>query len=243
MKWIPLQRLQATKSADRVEYLDRAELRCGLSPCPRFDAVVQWVSGHLGRADHERRVAQIGARLFELTRPLHRLDETDLRLLRLGSLVHDVGRSVDKKTHPVQGAHLVLADRSLPVSAAERRVLAYLTLYHKGWVPDEGCDDVLSRGDDAGRWRRVLALLRAADALDSRSLESPRLAFSLTGLSGRVASALRRPTLSITCYLSDDSAKARRIYQRRKKFRLLDEMLGCHTQVAVAHAEALSRVA
>jgi exopolyphosphatase/pppGpp-phosphohydrolase len=228
MKWIGLQAGKPTR---------RLVIAPQVPPCPTQDAVVRWVSGHLGRVDHERRVAQIATQLFDLTRPLHDLEESDLRMLRFGALIHDVGRSVDKKTHPAQGARLVLADRSLPFSTVERRVLAYLTLYHKGSVPEAGRDEVLSQGDEPGRWRLVLGLLRAADALDSRSLESPRLVFNLSG------GSLSRPTLSITCYLSEDSAKARRTYRRRKKFRLLDELLGCRTRVGVASAEALARVA
>lgn len=234
MKLIRLHTSKPAHSADRGH---RGGAGPAWPPCPRHDAVVRWVSGHLGRVEHERRVAQIATQLFDLTRPLHPLNETDLRMLRLGALVHDVGRSVDKKTHPAQGARLVLADRSLPLSAAERRVLAYLTLYHKGYVPEAGCDEILSRGDGAERWRLVLGLLRAADALDSRSLESPRLVFSLAG------GVLGRPTLSITCYLTHDSAKARRTYRRRKKLRLLEELLGCRTRVAVASAAVLARVA
>ncbi len=158
-------------------------------------------------------------------------------MLRLAALVHDVGRSVHNKTHPVQGARLVMSESSLPLTSSERRVLAYLTLYHKGPVPDAGRDAILSRSDDANRLRQVLSLLRAADALDSRSLESPRLVFALVGR------ATRLPTLNVTCYLETDCAKARRVYQRRKKFRLLEELLGCQVQIEVAQAAALGMVA
>ena len=80
--------------------------------------------------------------------------------------------------------------------------------------------------------RVTLALLRAADALDSRSLESPRLVF-----------ALRGRTLRIGCYLDTDSAKARRVYRRRKKFRLLEELLDCRVELDVRCGETLSMVA
>ena len=55
--------------------------------------------------------------------------------------------------------------------------------------------------------------------------------------------AASRPTLRITCYLQGDSARARKIYQRRKKFRLLEDVLGCRVEVEIVQAQALRMVA
>lgn len=202
-------------------------------------AVQRWVRRRLGRVDHELRVAEIAATVFDLTAPLHGLERgADARLLRLASMVHDVGRSVDDAEHPAVGAAMLLKDESLPLSAAERRALAYLTLYHRGAVPAAGDDDVLHREDDHARLLKLLALLRCADGLDSRSLESPRLVFALLGGAGE-----QSPRLRVTCYLQSDTDKLRRVYQRRKKFRLLEQTLGCRVEVEVALAQALRLVA
>ncbi len=99
-------------------------------------------------------------------------------------------------------------------------------------MPDAGHDDVLVRGDDAERMRVILALLRAADALDGRVVQSPQLVFALIG-----------QTLKVTCYLNEECPKARRVYGRRKKFRLLEEVLGIVVDINVTHAEALELVA
>jgi hypothetical protein len=96
---------------------------------------------------------------------------------------------------------------------------------------------VLAGGDDAERMLHVLALLRAADALDSRSLQSPRLVFALVGL------GKPDPELRVTCYLDTDCQKARKVYQRRKKFRLLEERFACRVELDVAQAEAIQMVA
>jgi len=205
----------------------------------QFAAVEKWVRGHLGRTDHELRVAEICATVFDLTAPLHALEaKQHLRLLRLAALVHDVGRSVDQPEHPAHGAAMLLSDESLPLTAAERRALAYLTLYHRGAVPDAGDDDVLHPEDDHAGLLKLLGLLRCADGLDSRSLESPRLVFAL--LAG---SRPRRATVRVTCYLQSESDKVRRVYQRPKKFRLLEQTLGCRVEVEVASAQALRMVA
>jgi putative nucleotidyltransferase with HDIG domain len=208
--------------------------------CPKFHAVQRWVARRLGTVRHERQVAAIASNLFDLTRPLHKLSLADRRLLRLAALVHDVGRCVSKEEHPKEGARMLVADATLPLTPAERRALAYLTLYHRGSVPDVGRDAVLHRTDEHERLLYVLALLRTADALDSRSLEdSARLVFAL--VAPRVRTEPRQ--LRATCYLTSDSAKARKVYRRRKKFRLMEELLDVRVEVEIDHAEGLRLVA
>lgn len=206
-------------------------------------SVERWVRRRLGRVDHERRVAEVSGTVFDLTAPLHGLDRTaDARLLRLGSLVHDVGRSIDAAEHPALGAAMLLKDTALPLSATERRGLAYLTLYHRGAVPDAGDDDVLHPEDDPARMLKLLALLRCADGLDSRSQESPRLVFALLA-GARIAPGNRTPLLRVTCYLQSNTEKVCRAYQKRKKFRLLEETLACRVEVELARAQGLRMVA
>ena len=216
--------------------------------CPKFYAVQRWVARHLGGVRHEQQVAAIAANLFDLTHPLHGLSLADRRLLRLAAMVHDVGRCVSKEEHPTEGAWMLLADTSLPLLQIERRALAYLTCYHRGGVPLPGHDAVLHAADDHDRLLRVLALLRAADALDSRSLVPGRLVFALVGADPEARprgndGASRRTLLRATCYTETDCPKARRVYRRRKKFRLLEELLGVRMEVDIARADALRLVA
>jgi exopolyphosphatase/guanosine-5'-triphosphate,3'-diphosphate pyrophosphatase len=192
----------------------------------------RWANRHLGTLEHERRVADIADTLFTLTRPRHDLVIQHRRLLALAAVVHDVGRCDGEDGHEIAGAKMILRDESLPLSGSERRALAYLTRYHRGEVPEAGRDRILSDDDDHDTLRLTLGLLRAADALDSRSLESPRLVFTMR--SGR---------LRIACYLDDDCAKARKVYSRRKKFKLLEELLDLRVEIDVRFAEALSMVA
>jgi exopolyphosphatase/guanosine-5'-triphosphate,3'-diphosphate pyrophosphatase len=191
-----------------------------------------WVSNKLGTVRHERRVASIARSLFELTLPLHDLNRSDLRLLKLAAYVHDVGRCIDDDEHPRLGARMVRRDQSLPLKKRQRRALAYLTLRHRGRVPEMENDSALRRVKDPSRLLLLLAFLRAADALDNRGQASPILSFSRRG-----------SRIRIVCRLREDTAKARRIFSRRKKFRLLEEMLDCRIEVIVMAARRLSAVA
>lgn len=198
----------------------------------KLHALSRWADRHLRGVDHERRVANNATRLFELTSSFHGLNTEDLRLLQMAAMVHDVGRSVDDEEHPEHGARMVRQEPHLPLTGGERRWLAYLTRYHRGRVPESRRDEVLRRKDDHHRLRLLLALLRAADALDSRSTETPRLRFQLDG---------RR--VRITCYLEHDTPKARRVYTRRKKFRLLEQLLNCRVEVTLRGPKTVQLVA
>jgi exopolyphosphatase/guanosine-5'-triphosphate,3'-diphosphate pyrophosphatase len=188
----------------------------------KHHAMRRWVHRQLGAIDHEDRVADIAGRLARLTMARHRLLPADLALLGLAAIVHDVGRSVDDETHPRQGARMVLHEPRLPISDQERRWLAYLTRYHRGSVPALGRDGILRRSDPKERLYLLLGFLRAADALDSRAVESPRLDFNLQGRK-----------LRVFCHLEEASNKVSRVYTRRKKFRLLEELLDLRVDVRI----------
>jgi exopolyphosphatase / guanosine-5'-triphosphate,3'-diphosphate pyrophosphatase len=190
----------------------------------------EWVLSHLGSVRHERRVATLASTLAQVTAPLHDLTPADVRLLKLAAMVHDVGRYLSDKHHPAVGASMVWRDETLPLSRRQRRTLAYLTLRHRGAVPEISDDKVLRPRDDAKSLRVLLGLLRAADCLDSRSMPSPRITM-----------ARRGRKVHIYCQLREDTAKARRIFSRRKKFRLLEEMLDCRVEVHISAANTRMR--
>jgi exopolyphosphatase/pppGpp-phosphohydrolase len=194
----------------------------------------RWVHSRLGASEHERRVGAIAATLVRLTSAMHSLSTPDIRLLKMAAMVHDVGRSVSKKNHPAIGARMLRRGKHLPLKSRQRRALAYLTLYHRGQVPDwnEAKKEILRPGDDAARLRLILAFLRAADSLDSRSQPRPSLTFQVRG---------RR--IRIICRLAEDTAKARKIFSRRKKFRLLEELLDCRVEVTLQSSRRLRLVA
>jgi exopolyphosphatase/pppGpp-phosphohydrolase len=199
----------------------------GHQPAERsFPSLEAWVGRKSGPIDHEIRVAEIADALFNLTRDLHGLGAQDLLTLKSAALVHDVGRAIDPKNHAEVGANLVLEDSALSLRALQRRWLAYLTLYHRGPVPALGEDRILIAEDDGPRLLKLLALLRAADTLDSRSMEPPRLVLRRRG---------RR--VRIWCVVRENASEAREAFCRPKKFRLLEQTLNCRVVVQVPHHE------
>lgn len=191
----------------------------------------RWAQRRLGRIDHERRVTLIASTLFDLTQDLHRLNDSHRKLLRLGAIVHDVGRSVEDRRHPAIGAAMLMEDAALPITSQDRRRLSYLTRYHRGAVPETGYDGILQSGDGRKAMRRLLAILRAADTLDNRNLAPPRIVMVLRGRK-----------LKVVCFIEEDCNRTRRALGKRKKFRLLEDLLDCKVEVEITVAEGIEAV-
>jgi exopolyphosphatase/guanosine-5'-triphosphate,3'-diphosphate pyrophosphatase len=194
----------------------------------RERAAAHYARRQLKSLDHELRVLAIATKLFDLTHDLHNLRPRDRRTLRLAALLHDVGRRFGERDHPAEGAQMILDDQTLPLSARQRRAVAYLTRYHRGAVPRAGFDEILRRGDRRKSLLAILALLRAADALDNRQLHPPTLAHALKGRE-----------LLINCFVESDGNRARKALRRRKKFRQLVELLDVKVEVDVQRAHTV----
>jgi exopolyphosphatase/guanosine-5'-triphosphate,3'-diphosphate pyrophosphatase len=184
------------------------------------------LAGGLGCSKHEQRVASIALRLFDLLGERHRLGKSYRNILRIGALLHDAGRRLGVQNHHITGAQLVLGDQSIDLSEKQRRAVAYLVRYHRGKLPDTPVDEDSILDGDRKRLRKLrvlLGLLRAADGLDSRRTTPPTLIVK------RKARKLR-----IRCLVVDGSLdKARRAFQRPRKFEMLRQTLGLRVAVRV----------
>ena len=186
-------------------------------PTPRTAA-------RLGHSAHERRVALIAGKLFDLLRPRHKLDDEHRLLLSTAALVHDAAKALSPADHDVRGAELVLADRSLPLSPVRRRAAAFLVRYHRD---ADGALDAAAKlhAIKTDALMTLLALLHAADGLDSRRVSVEAI---IARRKGR--------TLHITCLVGRKLARAQRLLARPRKFKLLDRTLGVDVRVSVERA-------
>lgn len=200
-------------------------VRPGMTAAERIATIERWVVRNLGCCRHERQVLGIATRLFDLTAGFHGLPPFCRRFLRIGALVHDVGRVGGPAGHHVRGAQMVLRNHYLPLSAEERQAAAFLTRFHRKrppsrrsireWTPDESRVGVL---------RKLLAILRAADALDSRRMAAQGLTMRLEGC-----------RLRVQCFVDGDRAAAGRALNKRRKFLMLREVLGLSVKVQISN--------
>lgn len=142
--------------------------------------VHRWVARHLPGTAHERRVMGLALAMFGLLQPVHRLPLRYRRLLKIAALLHDVGRGRSPKRHHLHGARLILKSRRLRVTAEERAFAAYAARHHRGPIPTRRADEAFFDGQ-AREMRVLLAILRAADALDKRRLAPPTVLLKRNG--------------------------------------------------------------
>jgi len=168
----------------------------------------------LGTA-HERRVMDIALGMYSLLQPIHQLPPRYRRMLKIGALVHDVGRHRGSDRHHIRGARMVAKARYLNITPEERIFAAYAARYHRGPIPTGEDSARLLPSEHFRPMRILLAILRAADALDKRRLTPPTILLKRTGYQLRVA-VVTGPSHYDTL---------RKALDGRRKFRMLSNEL------------------
>lgn len=151
--------------------LDIAEdLSKSLHPRRREQA---WESAlHMGRKyqfneKHARLASMLAARLFEQSRSLHNLDDSNLLLLEIGALLHDIGHFINAIDHDKHGYYLLNASPLIGLSQREQNIVANLVRYHRKQSPsteDENFKALPQK--DRLIVIKLSTLLRLADSLD-----------------------------------------------------------------------------
>jgi exopolyphosphatase/guanosine-5'-triphosphate,3'-diphosphate pyrophosphatase len=130
--------------------------------------------------------------LFEDLADLHRLPLAARRVLEAAAVLHDVGNAVSFHRHHKHTYYLV-ANSDLPgLSNRERELTAIVARYHRRSVPERNRADLagLARGE-LTTVRRLVALLRVANALDASHQQPVRSLRASARGGGAVALRLR----------------------------------------------------
>lgn len=132
-----------------------------------------WESAlHMGRKyqfdeKHACLTAKLAARLFEQSRPLHTLEESNLLLLEIGALLHDIGHFINSADHDKHGHYLLSANRLIGLGQREQDIVANLVRYHRRQSPSTEDENFKSLPqNDRLTVIKLSALLRLADSLD-----------------------------------------------------------------------------
>jgi exopolyphosphatase / guanosine-5'-triphosphate,3'-diphosphate pyrophosphatase len=132
-----------------------------------------WESAlHMGRKyqfdeKHARLTAKLAARLFEQSKPLHNLDNSNLLLLEIGALLHDIGHFVNTVDHDKHGYYLLNNHHLIGLTLREQNIVANLVRYHRKQSPSTGDENVkLLPQKDRLIVIKLCALLRLADSID-----------------------------------------------------------------------------
>jgi exopolyphosphatase/guanosine-5'-triphosphate,3'-diphosphate pyrophosphatase len=136
----------------------------------KFLAGVRWFARRMDYdAQHADQVARLALSLFDQLRPLHEMGPEERLLLEAGSLLHDIGHFVSKKSHHRHGEYLVRNGEIPGVSSWRRDMLAALVRYHncKSEPQVQHASYVALNNDRRRQVRLLTSLLRIAEKLES----------------------------------------------------------------------------
>jgi exopolyphosphatase/guanosine-5'-triphosphate,3'-diphosphate pyrophosphatase len=132
-----------------------------------------WESAlHMGRKyqfdeKHARMASTLAARLFVQSKPLHDLDDSNLLLLEIAALLHDIGHFINSIDHDKHGYYLLSVNHLIGLTQREQNIVANLVRYHRKDSPSTDDENFKSLPQkDRLIVIKLSALLRLADCLD-----------------------------------------------------------------------------
>ena len=124
---------------------------------------------------HGLHVASLSASLFDQLREEHGLGDRERLLLRVASLLHDIGTYVNLRAHHKHSQYLLANSQIFGLSDTETAIVANIARYHRRGLPQNSHLPYLAL-DRVDRLivDKLAAILRLANALDAEHLGKVR---------------------------------------------------------------------
>ena len=116
---------------------------------------------------HAQQVRKLAVSLFDQLQELHGLSRHDRLLLKVASILHEVGTFISPKAHHRHGQYIILNSEIFGLSRKDVEIIGMLARYHRHGAPTTA--DLSYAGldqPDRLRMQKLAALLRVADALE-----------------------------------------------------------------------------
>ena len=133
--------------------------------------------------------AKLARQLFDQLASLHRLGESELLLLEVGALLHDIGHFINTIDHDKHGYYLLRVNHLIGLSHREQMIVANLVRYHRGRTFFMQEEDFKSLpAEDRRTILKLAAILCLADGLDiSHTGRIQEVALERTGAGWRLS--------------------------------------------------------
>lgn len=155
---------------------------------------------------HVEHVAEVALRIFRLLKDHHRLSEAQEVLLRVASLLHDVGSFISTSAHHKHSMYLISNSEIFGLSSHEVRIAALVARYHRKTEPKATHEEFRMLGrEDRIMVCELAAILRVADALDAGNRQAI----------GRIELELKRDCVVVTAWGTSDLTLERMRLQQK----------------------------
>jgi exopolyphosphatase/guanosine-5'-triphosphate,3'-diphosphate pyrophosphatase len=143
--------------------------------------------GHKHRFDraHGQHVAALATQLFDQLHGDHGLGDRERLLLRVASLLHDIGIYVSLRAHHKHSQYLIAASQIFGLTDDETAIVANIARYHRRALPQRShLQYVALDRQDRVTVNKLAAILRIANALDAEHLQKVRSVKLVRGVGG-----------------------------------------------------------
>ena len=116
---------------------------------------------------HAQQVRKLAISLFDQLQELHGLTRHDRLLLKVASILHEVGTFISPKAHHRHGQYIILNSEIFGLSRKDVEIIGMLARYHRHGAPTPE-DHSYAELDQPDRLRmqKLAAILRVADAME-----------------------------------------------------------------------------
>lgn len=116
---------------------------------------------------HARQVLLFSELIFDRLQKVHCLTPRDRLILRIASILHDIGKYINLRQHYFYSYRLILSTDIFGLSEAEKRLAAYITFHHAKDIFEPPMEGMIPlRHDQRSIVAKLASILRLADALD-----------------------------------------------------------------------------
>lgn len=117
--------------------------------------------------DHSLHVTHLAISLFDQLRTLHELPAEWREVLRVGSLLHDVGQFISYSKHHKHSYYIILSEEVTGLSTGQLKAAAAIARYHRKALPSDHHPEYTNLPEPAQHAVSLCAgILRIADGLD-----------------------------------------------------------------------------
>ena len=123
---------------------------------------------------HSFEVKRIAGMIFdEANKKLLEMSSDEKKLLEAAALLHDIGYSVEEKSHNKHSMHLIIENGLREFTEPETRLIACIARYHRGSLPNKVEHEIYNKFEKRERKivKRLGGILKLADGLDKEHRE------------------------------------------------------------------------
>lgn len=133
----------------------------------RFRSVMHAMENFRIEKAHALHVTELALKIFDETKQLHKLGDTEREYLEAASILHEAGAFVSHSAHHRHSYYLIRNTEMLGFTENEKEIIANIARYHRKSHPKlKHTDFSKLTPEDQTVIRKLAAILRIADGLD-----------------------------------------------------------------------------